>query len=161
MGHIDHLRKQFKSANTYDYPKVDRKENKPIIYCMRIKWFSNWTDLISLHPRMLLCQIWLKSAQRFWRRSLLYFVNIFLLLNNYPPWKKDGALLLNKFDFHHPRMLCAKVGWNCRIGLGEDFWLLLMYSCNFVIIFLGKRRGPSFELESPFPKNALCQVWLK
>ena len=148
MDHIAHLRKH----------KVDWKENKPIIYCMRIKWFSNWTNLISLHPRMLLCQIWLKSAQRFWRRSLLYFVNIFLLLNNYPPWKKGGALLLNKLDSHHPRMLCAKFGWNWRNGLGEeDFWFLFMYFCDFVIIFLGKGRGPSFE-QTWIPFSQKCTV---
>ena len=117
---------------------------------MRIKWFSNWTNLISLHPRMLLCQIRLKSAQRFWRRSLLYFVNIFLLLNNYPPWKKGGALLLNKLDSHHPRMLCAKFGWNRRNGLGEeDFWFL-----RFRNYLPWKRTGPFIwtNLNPLFPK---------
>ena len=110
------------------------------------------------HPRMLLCQIWLESAQRFWRKKPLYFVYIFLLLNKYPPWKKCGALLLNKLDSRHPRMLCAKFGWNCWNGLGEeDFLLLLMYFCDFVIIFFGKGRGPSFQ-QTWIPFSQKCIV---
>ena len=34
MGHIAHLRKEFKSINTYDYRKEGKK--KPIIYFMRV-----------------------------------------------------------------------------------------------------------------------------
>ena len=39
MGHIAHLRKQFKSINTYDYHNIDKEKKKPIIYFMRIDWF--------------------------------------------------------------------------------------------------------------------------
>ena len=35
-----------------------------------------------------------------------------------------------------------------------------MYFHNFVIISIWKRAG-TFKLESPAPKDALCQVWLK
>ena len=59
-----------------------------------------------------LCQVWLKLVQWFWRRRFFNFVNVFSLLRNYLPFEKGGALHLNK-------------------------------------------------LESPLPKDALCQVWLK
>ena len=160
MGHIAHLRKQFKSVNTYDYHKVDRKEikeNKPIIYYMRIKWFSNWTNLISITQGCFSAKFGWNRHSGSGEKSLLYFVYIFLLLNKYPPWKKGGALLLNKLDSHHPRMVCAKFGWNWRNGLGEDFWLLLMYFCDFVIIFFGKGRGPSFE-QTWIPFSQKCIV---
>ena len=40
MGHIAHLRKQFKSINTYDYIITMIKGRKiNIIIFMRIKWF--------------------------------------------------------------------------------------------------------------------------
>ena len=38
MGHIAHLRKQFKSINIYDYHNVDEEKKKNIIYFMRIEW---------------------------------------------------------------------------------------------------------------------------
>ena len=46
MGHIAHLRKQFKSINTYNYIiTLVKRRKKPIIILMRIKWFffeQNW-----------------------------------------------------------------------------------------------------------------------
>ena len=57
MGHIAHLRKQFKSINTYDHTITLIKRKKNHIYFLRIEWFSIWTNLISLHPRMLYAKI--------------------------------------------------------------------------------------------------------
>ena len=35
----------------------------------------------------------------------------------------------------HPKMLCAKFGWNWPSGFGEDdFWISSMYCCYFVVI---------------------------
>ena len=55
MGHIAHLRKQFKSINTYDYimTLIKRRKNKNIINFMRIYCFFIWTNLNPLHTRML------------------------------------------------------------------------------------------------------------
>ena len=39
MGHIAHLRKQFKPINTYDYIITLIKRKKNIINFMRIYWF--------------------------------------------------------------------------------------------------------------------------
>ena len=59
MGHIAHLRKQFKSINTYDYiiTLIKRRKKNIIdfrrIYCR----FFIWTNLNPLHPRMLCAKI--------------------------------------------------------------------------------------------------------
>ena len=64
----------------------------------------------------------------------------------------------------HPRMLGAKFGWNWLSGSGEED-----FKKNFNIIlhfhyYLPLKKGGALHLnkfESPPPKNALCQVWLK
>ena len=64
MGHIAHLRKQFKSNNTYGY--IDEKKKKSIIIFMRIKWYFIWTNLNPLHPRMLCAKFgwnWLGGSE--------------------------------------------------------------------------------------------------
>ena len=139
MGHINHLRKQFESINTYDYiiTVIKRRKKKPLslweFYC-----FFIWTNINPFHPSMLcakfgwnwpsgsgeedflissmyfhyfviippwkrgpsfkqtwipsakdvLCQVWLKLAQWFWRRRFLNFVNVFSLFRNYLPLEK-------------------------------------------------------------------------
>ena len=70
MGHIAHLRKQFKSINTYDYIITLIKRRKKHYYVFSFE---------SL-PNEALCQNWLKLAQWFWRRDFFNFVNVFLLI---------------------------------------------------------------------------------
>ena len=97
MGHIAHLRKQFKSINTYDYiiALIKRRKNN-IIYFMRIYCFFIWRILNLPHPRMLCAKIgwnWLSgSGEEFF----LNFVNVFSLFRNYLPLKKGGVLQLKK-----------------------------------------------------------------
>ena len=61
-------------------------------------------------------------------------------------------------------MLCAKSGWKWLSGSGEeDFWILSMFFALFHY-FLPLEKGRALhlnKLESPSPKDALCQVWLK
>ena len=62
--------------------------------------------------------------------------------------------------FTQGRFNCAKFGWNCPSGSGEEhFKILFIYFHSFVLSPLGKEHGPSFE--SPLPKDALHQVELK
>ena len=62
------------------------------------------------------------------------------------PWKRAGLFIWTNLNPLHPRMLCAKFGWNWPSGSGEeDFKMSSMYFRYFVIISLGKGRGPSFE----------------
>ena len=66
-----------------------------------------------------------------------------MLFRNYLPLEKGGAQHLNKL---HPRMLCAKEGWNWPTGSEEEDFLICQ--CIFTISKLsplGKGWGPSFE----------------
>ena len=62
-------------------------------------------------------------------------------------------------------MLCAKFGWKCPNGSGEEDFkkFSIMYFNYFAIISTFRRAWPFIwkKLESSSPKNALCQVWLK
>ena len=80
------------------------------------------------------------------------------------PWKRAGPFIWTNLYPLHPRMLCAKFVWNWPSGSGEEDFF------NFVNIFslfrnyLPLEKGAALhlnKLESPSPKDTLCQVWLK
>ena len=77
MGHIAHLRKQFKSINTYDYIITLIKRRKKNINFMRIYFFFIWRNLNPLHPRMICAEIgwnWLiGSGEEDFLISSMYF----------------------------------------------------------------------------------------
>ena len=79
----------------------------------------NWTNLNPLHPRML-CAVWLKLAQWFWRRRFLHFRKYILLFHIYLPFEKGGALQLNKLESPLPKDALSKLGWNWPSGSGEE-----------------------------------------
>ena len=103
-----------------------------------------WTNLNPLHPRML----WPKfgwnwpsgSGEDFLLLSMYFHYSVII-----SPWKRAGPFIWTKLNPLHPRMLCAKLGWNRLSGSGEDFLLSSMYFHYFVIISPWKRAGPSFE----------------
>ena len=69
IGHIAHLRKQFKSISTYDYIITLIKRGKISHNLL----FENWmvvylNKLESCSPKDAMCQVWLKLTQWFWRR---------------------------------------------------------------------------------------------
>ena len=70
----------------------------------------------SFYPENALSQGWLKLAQWFWRKRFLNFVNIFSLFCYYLPLEKGMVLHLKNLNPLHPRMLCAKFGWNWPSG---------------------------------------------
>ena len=111
MGHIAHLRKQFKSLNKYDYiiTLIQRIMKKTLWEFIGYSFEQTWIPftqgcfvprLVEIGPMVLEKKI-LKIREC-----------VFSLFHNYLPLEKGGALHLNKF-------------------------------------------------ESPPPKDALCQVWLK
>ena len=111
-----------------------------------------------------LCHVWLKLAQWFWRKIFLNFVYVFSLFRNYIPLEKGGALHLNKLESPSPNDALCQV-W---LKLAQWFWRRRFF--NFVDVFslfrnylpLEKGRAHHLnKLESPSPKDALCQVWLK
>ena len=76
----------------------------------------------------------------------------------YLPFKRKWFCVSIKQNFLHPRMLCAKFGWNCPSGSGEeDFCLLFHYS-------LPLEKSLTFylkKLEFPSPNDTVCKVWVK
>ena len=110
MGHIAHLRKQFKSLNKYDYiitliQKIKKKlyENLLVLHINKLE---------SPSPKDALCQVWLKLAQWFWRRRFFNFINVFSLFHNYLPLERGGALHLNKLESPPPRDTLCQVWLN-------------------------------------------------
>ena len=83
-----------------------------------------------------MCQVWLKMALWFWRRTFFKLVDVFSLLCNYLPLEKAEPFIWTIL------MHCAKFGWNWPSGFGEDFLNLSMYFRNFVIISVWKRMEP-------------------
>ena len=68
---------------------------------------------------------------------------------------KGLALHVNKRNSLHQRILCAKLCWYWPSGSWEEF-LIFLY-----VIYLPLERVLAFhfrKLESPFSKDALCQV---
>ena len=118
MGHIAHLRKQFKSINKYDYiiiitliQRIKKKlyENLLVLNLNKLEFPS---------PKDALCQDWLKLAQWFWRRGFFNFVNVFSLSQNYLPLEKDRALHLDKLESPSLKDALCQV-W---LKLAQWFW---------------------------------------
>ena len=62
------------------------------------------------------------------------------------------------------RMLSAKFGWNWPIGSGEEIFLNFINDFSLLNYYLSLEKGiaPHLnKLESPSPKDALCQILLK
>ena len=74
------------------------------------------------------------------------------------PWKRAGSFIWTNLNPLHPRMLCAKFGWNWLSGSGEeDFLILSMYFHYFIIIFPWKRAGPFIWTNlNPIYPRMLC-----
>ena len=86
-----------------------------------------------------------------------YFVIISL-------WKKAGPFFWTNMNPLHPRMLCAKFGWNWPSGSGEEDFLSFVNLFSLFLSYLPLGKGGALHLnkfDSPAPKDALCQVWLK
>ena len=118
--------------------------------------------LKSPSPKVALCQKWLNLALWFWRRGFFNFVNVFSLFGNYPPLEKGGTLHLNKLESPSPKDALYQV-W---LKLAQWFWRRRFL--NFINVFslfrnyLPLEKGRALhlnKLESPSPKDALCQVW--
>ena len=123
MGHIAHLRKQFKLINTHDYIiTLIKRRKKNITKLMRIYWFFIWRNLNPLHPRMLLAKFGWNwpggSGEEDFLISSMYF-RYFVIIS---PWKRARPFIWTNLNLFHLRMLCAKFGWNWPCGSGEkDF----------------------------------------
>ena len=66
----------------------------------------------------------------------MYF-HYFIIIS---PWNRTGPFISTNLNPLHPRMHCAKFGWNWPCGSGEEDFFL-MYFRYFLIIFPWKRTG--------------------
>ena len=145
MGHIAHLRKQFKSINTYDYIIMLIKRRKKKHYLLyENKWVLHLKKLESPSPLDALCQDCLKLAQWFWRRGFFKILSMYFcyfVIN--PPRKRVGPFIWRNLNPLHPRMLYTTFGWNWLSGSGEEDFLKFhhLYFPYFVIISPRKRVG--------------------
>ena len=98
------------------------------------------------------------------KRIFFNFVNVFLVFRNYLPLKKGGALHMIKVESPSPKDAL------CQVWLKLAQWFWRRRSLNYVNVFSLFRNYLLLEtgralhlnkLESPLPKDALCQVWLK
>ena len=82
---------------------------------------------------------------------------------NISPWKRVGPLIWTNLNPLHPRMLCDKFGWNWPSGSEEEDFLYFVNVFSLFRNYLPLEKDSALhlnKLESPSPKNALCQVWL-
>ena len=121
--------------------------------------FLNLNNFESPSPKYALCKIWLKLAQWFWRRRSMFF-HYFIIIS---PLEKGGALHLNKLESPSSKDELCQL-W---LKLAQWFWRKFITFINVFSLFrnyLGLEKSVALylnKLESPSPKDALCQVWLK
>ena len=75
------------------------------------------------------------------------------------PWKILGPSIWTNLSLLHPRMHCAKFGWNWTSEFLNLFNVFLQFPN-----YLPLEKDWAFhlnKLEFPLPIDALCQVWLK
>lgn len=121
-------------------------------------------DVQNIHPGNIDILIWLNKALLFLRRSYIYPYLKLLSPTVAPPysWGRD----LNNFESPQISHTCTYVHASSVFsGPGsreEDFKNMSPYFHYFLTISFWKGFGHSFdEIESPSPKDALWQVWLK
>ena len=83
MGHIANLRKHMIIIIL-----IKRRKIHYLLYGNKIVFHLN--KLESPSPKDVLCQIWLKLAQWFWRR-FYNFVNVYSLFQKYLPLKRERS----------------------------------------------------------------------
>ena len=68
-----------------------------------------------------------------------YFVIIFL-------WKRAGPFIWTNLNPLHPRMLCAKFGWNWPSGSGEEDFQFFVNECSLFHYNLPLEKGVPLHL---------------
>ena len=139
MGHIAHLRNQFKSVNTfvrsydYIYYKTGLVVQEMKIFKIRECTFailllplgvkrcglSFWTSLNPLNPRLLFTKFgwyWpIVSVEDILKFSM-HFRNFVII----SPWKKAGPFIWTNQNHLHLKMICSKFDNNWPTSSGEE-----------------------------------------
>ena len=79
-----------------------------------------WTNLNSLYPRMLCAKFGWNWPSGSGEEDLLISSTYFRYFVIISPWKRAGPLIWTNLNPLHPRVLCAKFGWNWPSGSGEE-----------------------------------------
>ena len=105
-----------------------------------------------------------ENGQVVLEKKIFKFCQCIFAISYYLPLEKGGALYLNKFESPSSKDALCQV-W---LKLAQWFWRRRFL--NFINVFSLFRNYLTLEksgalhlnkLESPLPKDALCQVWLK
>ena len=110
MGHIAHLRKQFKSINTYDniitlFNKRRKNQSFTLWEFNCSSFEQTWIPFIQecIVPSL----VGISSV--FLEKKIFKFVNVFSLFHYILPWKKGLALHLNKLESSSPKDALCQV----------------------------------------------------
>ena len=80
-------------------------------------------------------------------------------------WEKVWHFIWKTFSpFHHQRMLFAKFGWYWFSGFGGEDFFTFVNLYLFFRNYLPSAKSVTLHLnkvDSPSPKDDLCQIWLK
>ena len=115
-----------------------------------------WTNLNSLHPKMIHAKFGWNWPSGSGEEDFLNLAMYFPYFGIISPWKRAEPFICTNLNPLSQKMLCVKFGWNWLSGSGEDDFKISLY---FVIISPWKRVENKFAF--PSPKDALRQVWLK
>ena len=99
------------------------------------------------------------SWEDFW--ILLSYFRYFVITSS---WQKAWPFIRTNLNPNHARMLFAKFGWNWPSGSWEEDFIILSMYFRYLVIISPWKKGVALhlnKLESPPPKNALCQILLK
>ena len=106
---------------------------------------------------------WLSgSGEEDFLKGVNVFIHYFVIISS---WKRaDHFTWTNMNPALHPRMLCSKFGWDWLSGSGEKDFFNFVNAFSLFRNYLPLEKGGTLhlnKLESPLPKDALCQFWLK
>mgnify|MGYP003688421365 CR=1 FL=1 len=97
-------------------------------------------------------------------KKCIWFFTLNIELEKKKPFKNWKILNGKTLNPLHPKMLCAKFGWNWASGSGEEDFLKFVNIFSLFRYYLYLKRGMALHLrkfEASSTKTALCQVWLK
>ena len=144
--------------NTFAHDKIRPqcwlKEKKDIVSLWKLS--GPYSFIVKFPSPKMFCTKFGSWEDDFWSLSINF--------HYYLPLKKGMALHFKKRDFPLPKDAL------CQVWLKLSLWLFIRRFLKLVIVlslfpyYLPLEKGGALnlnKLEFPFPKNALCQVWLK
>ena len=128
MGHIAHLRKQFKWLWLYHY--VDQEKKNPLSTVWELNG-SSFEQTWIPSSKDALCQVWLKLVQWFWKRRFLnssVYFHYFAIISLGQGWGPS----FDKIESPSSNNALCKV----RLKLAQWFWrrFFKFHQCIFAIL---------------------------